>query len=138
MPEASQSDVLTNYLMFKVSLISWDHELGCESLRRLSECAERGQSQDILYACIREAQQFGDKICTLAALKTVADTWEPGQASTSNFPCILRCAIRLIHLIQEQDEGGCNSEQANAFVEDICKIFEKGTCEIVLDLDKRD
>lgn len=132
MPEAAQNDILTSYLMFKVSLISWDHELGGESIQRLSRCAEGGQSQDMLYACIREAQQVGDKICTLVALKAIAESWDAGKAATSNLPCILRCAIRLIHLIEEQEVTSERPEQRVGFEEDLCRTFEKGMLALTL------
>lgn len=126
MPNATQNDALTSYLMFKVSLVSWDHELGCESIQRLTKCADRVQSQNMLYACIREAQQTGDRICTVAALKAVAESWDVNSASTSNFPSILRCTLRLIHLIEDAEDANERPDERPGFAEDICKVFEKG------------
>lgn len=78
----------------------------------------------MLYACIREAQQVGDKICTLAALKAVVESYDSGKSSKTNFPSILRCTIKLIHLIESQEND--SSTQGHDFVEDTCKIFETG------------
>ena len=103
MPAAAQDDLLTRYLMFKVSLLSWDHDLGSESLKHLSKCGGTDRGQDILYACVREAQQVGDKLCTLAALKAVVNNWTSGETSACKLPSILRCTIRLIHMIEDEE-----------------------------------
>ncbi|RFU77094.1 tpr [Trichoderma arundinaceum] len=66
MPENAKSHILTRYLAFRVSLIDWDHELGFESIRHLSKLSDSSQGRDVLYACIREAQQVGDKLYTAA------------------------------------------------------------------------
>lgn len=110
--------------MFKASLTGWDHELGCQSIEHLSRSSDKEKSQDILYACVREAQQVGDRLCTLAALKAVVDKCDSGESSRSHFPSILRCTIRLIHLIESQEGEVLNQDLELA--EDTCKIFEKG------------
>ncbi|KAL6357454.1 hypothetical protein LRP88_07621 [Fusarium phalaenopsidis] len=51
LPTAVQNDQLTRYLMFKVSLISWDHDLGRQCVEFLSKSSEKARSRDILYAC---------------------------------------------------------------------------------------
>ncbi|KAF7546657.1 hypothetical protein G7046_g9241 [Stylonectria norvegica] len=122
MPEIVQNDALTRYLMFRASLIGWDYELGRQSIEYLSKCDDKARSQDMLYACLREAQQVGDKLCTLAALKAVAENFDPGTPSAANFPSILRCTIKLIHLIQDQEDTSAG--QRPDFVEDTCKVFE--------------
>ncbi|KAH7153095.1 meiosis protein SPO22/ZIP4 like-domain-containing protein [Dactylonectria macrodidyma] len=121
MPPAVQEDPLTRYLMFKAALACWDHELGCQSIEHLSQSSEKEKTQDILYACVREAQQAGDRLCTLAALKAVVENADSGNSAKSHFPSILRCTIRLIHLIESQGEGNQELELAD----DICNIFEK-------------
>lgn len=125
MPEGPQDDILTRYLMFKVSLLCWDHELGSQCIKHLSGSTDKTRHRDILYACVREAQQVGDKLCTLAALKAVADSWTAGSVSPSNVPSILRCTIRLIHMVEEEGAREDHVEQSD-FVEDICEIFGKG------------
>ncbi|KAL7962386.1 meiosis protein SPO22/ZIP4 like domain-containing protein [Trichoderma compactum] len=126
MSENSKNHILTRYLAFKVSLIDWDHELGSESIKHLSRLSDRPQGRDVLYACIREAQQAGDKLCTLTALQAIIESWTTDQATPSNLTSILRCSIRLIHLIEEkgnEDEAG---SQSITYAEDLCHIFEKG------------
>ncbi|KAF7547940.1 hypothetical protein G7Z17_g7379 [Cylindrodendrum hubeiense] len=125
MSPAVQEDPLTRYLMFKASLAGWDHELGCQSIEHLSRSSDKEKSQDILYACVREAQQVGDRLCTLAALKAVVEKCDSGKSSRSHFPSILRCTIRLIHLIESQEGEAPNQDLKLA--EDTCNIFEKDT-----------
>ncbi|PHH69992.1 hypothetical protein CDD82_7396 [Ophiocordyceps australis] len=122
MPKGAQDDALSRYLMFKVSLVSWDHELGCESIGQLSKSTDAARSLDMLYACIREAQEFGDKLCTLAALKAVCSGWSLDETTSSNLPSILRCTIRLIHLTEQEDKT--TTHEAD-FAQDTCELFEK-------------
>lgn len=123
MPLVAQNEPLTRYLMFKVSLISWDHDLGCQSIQHLTKSADRTKTQDILYACIREAQHVGDRLCTLAALKAMIDNFS-SASSTTHLPSILRCTIRLVHTIESQQE---NSVREDQLVGDVCHAFEKGS-----------
>ncbi|WAO83090.1 Hypothetical protein NCS54_00027000 [Fusarium falciforme] len=126
LPTAVQNDQLTRYLMFKVSLISWDHDLGRQCVEFLSKSSEKAKSRDILYACVREAQQLGDKLCTLEALKAVMETFtaDSSTAAAANLPSVLRCAIRLVHIIETQDNQG--ADQASVLIQDTCDVFEKG------------
>lgn len=113
--------------MFQVSLIDWDHELGSESIKHLSKLSDSSQGRDILYACIKEAQQAGDRLCTLAALQAISESCKVDEATPSNLTSILRCSIRLMHLIEE--EAGSAREahsQSTAQAEDLCRLFEKG------------
>ncbi|KAL7943849.1 meiosis protein SPO22/ZIP4 like domain-containing protein [Trichoderma barbatum] len=125
MSENTQNHILTRYLAFRVSLIDWDHDLGFESIRHLSKLSDSSQGRDVLYACIREAQQVGDKLCTLAALQAIMDSWKTDQATPSNLTSILRCSIRLIHLIEEQGNKDEAGSQSIAYADDLCHIFEK-------------
>jgi hypothetical protein len=92
----------------------------------LSKSSDREQAQNILYACIRDAQQIGDKLCTLAALKAVVNGWGIGDVAVRNTPSILRCIIRLLHAIRDEEDterATCNSD----YIEETCKAFETGT-----------
>ncbi|KAJ4186178.1 sporulation-specific protein 22 [Fusarium falciforme] len=125
LPTAIQNDQLTRYLMFKVSLISCDHDLSRQCVEFLSKSSEKAKSRDILYACVREAQQLGDKLCTLEALKAVTETFtaDSSTAAAANLPSVLRCAIRLVHIIETQDTQG--ADQASVLIQDTCDVFEK-------------
>ncbi|KAH6608155.1 hypothetical protein Trco_004468 [Trichoderma cornu-damae] len=97
-----------------------DHELGIESIKHLGRLSDTSQGRNILYACIREAQQAGDKLCTLTALQAIMGSWKVDEATPSNLTSILRCSIRLIHLIEEQDCTCADGSQIIAHAEDLC------------------
>ncbi|KAK6447658.1 hypothetical protein FP744_10003908 [Trichoderma asperellum] len=84
MPDSVKNHILTRYLTFKVSLIDQDHELGCESIEHLSKLSDCSEGRDILYACIREAQQAGDRQCALAALQAIIRSWDAAECAEQN------------------------------------------------------
>lgn len=127
MPDCGKNDNLTRYLLFKASLLDWDSDLGRSCIDHLANHPDRQRSQDMLYACIREAQAFGDKLCTLAALKAVALTWDPARLPGACLTSVLRCSTRLVGLIEEDQK---REEQmpgpSESLAEDACKLFETG------------
>lgn len=126
MSDNVKSHFLTRYLTFKVSLIDQDHELGCESIQHLSKLSDCSEGRDVLYACIREAQQAGDRQCALAALQAIIRSWEGNEATPSNLPSILRCSIRLIQSIEEEGNAMEIHLQNTVYADDLCYLFEKG------------
>lgn len=127
MPLASQSDVLTSYLMFRLALNSWNHELACECLENLSKQSAGGQHHDILYACIKEAELLEDKSYLLVAMKAVVNSTGVDQSTTSNYLPLLRCTIRLTKLLDGAETyADINSQKTLAWAEDLCTAFEKG------------
>ncbi|KAG9506779.1 hypothetical protein J7337_000319 [Fusarium musae] len=123
MPRSIQDEPLTRYLMFRVSLLNWDHDLGRQCVEFLGKFAEKSQCRDILYACIRDAQLVGDKLMTLEALKAVAESFDDEGSLTINLPSILRCTIRLIHSLESQE---CNEgDPSPQLAEETCRIFER-------------
>ncbi|KAF5630454.1 transcription factor [Fusarium tjaetaba] len=123
MPRSIQDEPLTRYLMFRVSLLNWDHNLGRQCVEFLGKFAEKSQCRDILYACIRDAQLVGDKLMTLEALKAVAETFDDEGSLTINLPSILRCTIRLIHSLESQE--GSEGDPSPELAEETCRIFER-------------
>lgn len=113
--------------MFKVALKTWDTQLGIECIQRLSEAAETPRRQDILYACIREAQHASHQLFTIAALKAVAQTWHPRSSGASCITSILRCGIRLaLTMYDRVEQGQQDGILQRSLVEDTCKLFEIG------------
>ncbi|EMT64620.1 hypothetical protein FOC4_g10007298 [Fusarium odoratissimum] len=109
--------------MFRVSLLTWDHDLGRQCVEFLGKFAEKSQCRDILYACTRDAQHVGDKLMTLEALKAVAETFDAEGSLTINLPSILRCTIRLIHSLESQE--GSEGDRSPELAEETCRIFER-------------
>lgn len=124
MPKDIQDEPLTRYLMFKVALMSWNHELGRQCIEYLGKMPDKSQRRDIIYACVRDAQNAGDRMMTLETLKAATETFDMEGASTSNLPSLFRCAIRLVHLIETpQDE---DADGVPELAEDTCCMFERG------------
>jgi hypothetical protein len=124
MPKSIQDEPLTRYLMFKVALLNWDQNLGCQCIKFLSRLTGKSQCRDILYACVKEAQNIGHKLLTLEALKAVAETFDADSSWTINIPSVFRCIIRLIHSIESQDSD--STDHTTELAEETCRIFEKG------------
>jgi hypothetical protein len=126
MPETAQNEMLTQFLMFKVSLIDWDHQLGYQCLMNISNGSNEAQSRDMLYTCLKEAQQAGDRICTLSTLRAVAKGWNTKQLSVPELPSVLRCSIRLINWLISEDQSKEASGLDETLAEDTCQVFEIG------------
>lgn len=125
MPHRCQNEILSNYLLFRVALRSWDHQTARECIERISANADKDEARAVLYACVREAQQTGDKLCTLTALKEIAIQIRDGEETPPNLPIILRCAIRLLSMMDVSSPAN-SSEHATTAAEDICIMFEIG------------
>ncbi|CEF73710.1 hypothetical protein FGSG_01563 [Fusarium graminearum PH-1] len=126
-----QDEPLTRYLMFKVALMSWNHELGRQCIEYLGKMPDKSQCRDIIYACVRDAQNAGDRMMTLETLKAATETFDMEGASTSNLPSLFRCAIRLVHLIETpQDE---DADGVPELAEDTCCMFERAAEHAKLD-----
>lgn len=127
LPDAAQKDPLTRFLMFKVSLLDWDHQLGCQSIEFLGRATDDGKdNQELLYACVREAQEVGDEVCTLSALKATVENWKPGKASAGSIPSMIRCSIRLIVTIENRQRASKGDGSTESSIEDLCTMFERG------------
>ncbi|KAK2055776.1 SPO22-domain-containing protein [Colletotrichum caudatum] len=119
MAEAAQNEPMTRYLMYKVALRSTDCELASECLERIGSAA--GQEPDFLYACVLEAQQAGNRICAMQAMKQLAGKVEFSEASPVHLPALLRCNIRLAISVME---GEKDAGRRKAAVEEVVALFE--------------
>ncbi|QPC67318.1 hypothetical protein HYE67_009549 [Fusarium culmorum] len=130
MPKDIQDEPLTRYLMFKVALMSWNHELGRQCIEYLGKMPDKSQCRDIIYACVRDAQNAGDRMMTLETLKAATETFDMEGASTSNLPSLFRCAIRLVHLIETPPDE--DADGVPELAEDTCCMFERARCHFVI------
>ncbi|GKT44533.1 uncharacterized protein ColSpa_04714 [Colletotrichum spaethianum] len=119
MSEAARNEPMTRYLMYKVALRSADRELAAECVERIGVAAV--QEPDFLYACVLEAQQAGDRVCAMQAMKQLANRFEFSEASPIHFPALLRCNIRLAVSIMESEKDAVRRKAA---VEEILALFE--------------
>lgn len=70
MPEASKNEPMTRFLMYKVAIRSEDTDLAAECLRVISSSSK---DPTLLYACVLDAQQIGNRHLALAALQLVLE-----------------------------------------------------------------
>ncbi|WQF82317.1 Putative meiosis specific protein Spo22/ZIP4/TEX11 [Colletotrichum destructivum] len=121
MSEAAQNEPMTRYLMYKVALRSADRELATECLERVGTAA--GNEPDFLYACVLEAQQVGDRVCAMQAMKQLVNKFEFSETSPVHLPALLRCNIRLAVSVMESEKDAARQK---AVVEEIIVLFEGG------------
>lgn len=98
-PQNAQDHIIARFLLFRLAIRSWNLALAEECLCFFAALTDRNEARDALYACIRESQSSGDKVCTAEALEAVAETWQGEACVSGTLPSVLRCAIRLQQLI---------------------------------------
>lgn len=117
MSEAGKAAAMTRYLMYKVSLRSADAGLAAECLDVV--CQHSTKDDTLLYACVLEAQQAGDKRQAVIALQKVLEKYGYGAPAGVHLPALLRCTARLL-LSELIVEGVVNQSVA----EELGKLFE--------------
>jgi hypothetical protein len=128
MSEASQNEPLTRFLMYKVALRSEDADLAADCLQIISSSSK---DPTLLYACVLDAQQVGNRPFALAALQLVLErqgTFEShGTGSCAvHMPSLLRSTISLTSAVLDGSKNAEGSPEATANVEKLCKFFEGG------------
>ncbi|CAL3972847.1 unnamed protein product [Diplocarpon coronariae] len=123
MPDTAKSEPMSRFLMYKIAVRCRETELAAECLQLIGSASTKDPK--ILYACVLEAQQAGDRVQTLAALQLVLERC--GYESPSiNLPSLLRLTMTL--MVQQIDEFSKNSDDVNAdaLVERLCTVYERG------------
>lgn len=122
-PEAAKDDPMTQFLIFKIAIRTNELKLASACLDKVYEAAT--DDSTMLYACVIDAQQVGDRTLTIAALQLVMQRYECNASSSVNFPALLRCMIRLILSQIESVESEKDIEVTSA-VDQLCKLFDGG------------
>ncbi|EXF81759.1 hypothetical protein CFIO01_04807 [Colletotrichum fioriniae PJ7] len=120
MSEVAQNEPMTRYLMYKAALRSSDQELATQCLERVALSAPG--DPNFLYACVLEAQQAGDKVCAMQAMKQLVEKCEFSETSPIHLPALLRCNIRLAVSVVESEKGARERQSA---VEEVLVLFEE-------------
>lgn len=119
MAEETQKDPMTQYLMYRATIRSGDHELAAECLQAVARANLR---IELLYACVADSQRVGDRLVTLAAMRKLADVYDYERPGPIHLPALLRCTIMLLRGLL----GGDEKVVEDPIVADICKVFEAG------------
>lgn len=115
MPKDAREETLTQFLAFRLALISQDEDLAADCLRNVARHACKDPTH--LYACVIEAQQSPMRHMAVMALQAVLSQRPAGI----NLACLLRCTVRL--LIAELDVAA-NARRLNEVAGEVLQIFE--------------
>lgn len=128
--ETARNDPKTRFLMYKIAMRGGDVELASECL----EVVHQASSKDpgLLYACVLDARQVGDKDLAAAALQLVLEKYQFNPPSTIHLPALLRCTIRLIKSQLDSKAAISQDSDVDKIVDQLCKLFEGGEMSSVL------
>jgi hypothetical protein len=122
MPPVAKEAPLTRFLMFKVAVRNDEAELAAECLEKINQSSNDDAS--ILYACVMDAQQVGNKTQSLAALQILIQKFDFGPPEGVHMPALLRCTIRL--LISQLEAPDVTKIPSDDVAGQLCKMFEAG------------
>lgn len=115
---------MTRFLMFKIAIRCKDIELASECLEKVSTVSTK--DANLLYACVLDAQQVGNREQALRALQLVLEKHDYSAPNTIHLPSLLRVTIGLMVSQFDNIESKSNSEHSEGYEEKLCKLFEAG------------
>ena len=124
MSELARNESLTRFLMYKIAIRCNEVEFASECLHIISSASLKDPT--LLYACVLDAQQVGDKSQTLLALQLVLDKFGYGAPSTIHLPSLLRLTIGLNVAMMDKSKAAESSTDGDETVEKLCRMFEGG------------
>jgi hypothetical protein len=110
--------------MYKIAIRSGEIELASECLEVVHRAASKDPS--LLYACVLDAQEVGDKDMAIAALQLLLEKYQFNPPSTIHIPALLRCTIRLMITRLESKSASHIEPDTDYIVPQLCKLFEGG------------
>lgn len=93
MPETARAEPLTQYLAYKIALRDKDHVMAADCFEAIAK--HSSQEPKLLYGCVLEAQQSGNRPEAIRALQAVLVKCSIGGFGDVHLPSLLRCTIRL-------------------------------------------
>ena len=129
MSEACKDEPMTRFLMYKVAIRADDADLAVDCLRVISSSSK---DPTLLYACVLDGQQVGNRHFALAALQLVLEkqgTFEnhgPGSTCAVHLPSLLRSTISLTSELLNGSKHPEGSPEAESNVDKLCRFFEGG------------
>ncbi|EGC46539.1 conserved hypothetical protein [Histoplasma capsulatum var. duboisii H88] len=118
MPEASRSESLTQYLLYKVALLDKDTQLAMECLETLSK--QGAGSEKYILACLAETRHIEDKYQEVIALRILLDILDKKSLDGIHLPALLRHTIRLLVSEVSSSDQSIQLE----VIEHTCNVFE--------------
>lgn len=115
---------MSRFLMYKIAVRCDEQQLAAECLHIISSSSTNDSK--LLYACVLDAQQAGNKKQTLAALQLVLDK-STYETTTVNLASLLRLTITLtVQALDEAAKKQDDSAEFDATLEKLCAMYEKG------------
>ncbi|KAI1866259.1 uncharacterized protein JN550_007647 [Neoarthrinium moseri] len=119
MSEDVQTQQMTLYLGYKLAIRSGDQDMASRCIDLVSSAASNDPK--FLYACCVDAQESGNELCLLKALKELANKNEIIKPDV-HFPALIRVTIRLqISILAKEDLPSIDSD---IIINDLCETFE--------------
>jgi hypothetical protein len=113
---------MTRFLMYKIAIRCNEPEFAAECLHIVSSSL---QDSTLLYACVLDAQQVGNKAQVVDALQLLLEKYGD-KSSMINLPSLLRITIRLTLGLLEDSKVIISSDEGNSKVDRLCRLFEAG------------
>ncbi|KAF1951086.1 SPO22-domain-containing protein [Byssothecium circinans] len=117
MPETGRNDRITRYLMYKTGLHLGESDFLAECLDVI--CRQSTKDATLLYACILQAQTYGNNRHAISALEKVLDKYDCSAPADVHLPALLRMTIRLLG-----KELVVNGQLNQDVLRQICKVLE--------------
>ncbi|KAM0739654.1 hypothetical protein ACQRIT_004838 [Beauveria bassiana] len=123
LPASTRDELSTRVLVFRLAARAWNQPLAQECLQFFARTnSGKEAARDALYACVREAQTAGARLCTVQALTAAAASWKGEVVVAAHVASLLRCAIRLLQAMaaaegeeSESNVGFASSEVVALF-----------------------
>ncbi|KAM3500684.1 hypothetical protein MY10362_006184 [Beauveria mimosiformis] len=135
LPASTRDDLSARVLVFRLAARAWNQPLAQECLqffaRTDSSSSSKEAARDALYACVREAQTAGARLCTVQALTAAAASWKGEVVAAAHVASLLRCAIRLLQAMAAAEEEEGPESNAGFASSDVVALFHTGTAEFV-------
>ncbi|EQL38157.1 hypothetical protein BDFG_00534 [Blastomyces dermatitidis ATCC 26199] len=125
MPEASRSESLTQYLLYRVALLDKDSELARGCLETLSK--QGAGSENYVLACLAETRQTDDKYQEAIALRILLDMLDKKSLDGIHLPALLRYTIRLLVAEVSSKYQPVRLE----VIENTCNVFEIASAKVI-------
>ena len=123
MPDAAKNEPMTRFLMYKIAIRCDEMSLAAECIHMI---ATSTNDPKLLYACVLDAQQAGNKSQTLVALQLVLEKCGY-EAPSINFASLLRLTITLmVQVLGEAAKAHNVSTSPIAMIDKLCILYEKG------------
>lgn len=125
MSDSARNEPMSRFLMYKIAIRGGDTNTAAECLQAISSTAKTTQNLTLLYGCVLDTQQIGDKTQTLAGLQLVLEKSDYGAQTPIHLPSLLRLTISLMAALLDESPDHGNLESSGS-IDKLCAAFEKG------------